>query len=151
MHDFNILSFMLEARGEMLVTVQGISMDPVLKENDKVIIVRCESYDIGDVIVFDYDEPFLVVHRILMKTSNQYLCKGDNTFRLEQISKKKVLGKVKSIIRDNSMVSIPIVDEIFISRSLDVYREYKKNSFNNELTKQSDVYRDFARDYLKGT
>lgn len=49
------------------------------------------------------------------------------------------------------MFSIPIVDEIFISRSLDVYREYKKNSFNNELTKQSDVYRDFARDYLKGT
>lgn len=89
MQDFNILSFMLEVRGEMLVTVQGISMDPVLKENDKVIIVRCESYDIGDVIVFDYDEPFLVVHRILMKTSNQYLCKGDNTFRLESNQQKK--------------------------------------------------------------
>lgn len=146
-----MLNFMLKVRGEMLFTVQGISMEPVLKENDKVIVVHCESYNIGDVIVFDFDEPFLVVHRILMKTSNQYICKGDNTFRLEQISKNKVLGKVQSIIRDNSMVPIPIVDEIFIHRSLDLYREYKKNSFNNELTKQSNVYRDFAKDYLNGT
>lgn len=150
MQDFNILNFMLKCQGEILITVQGISMYPVLHENDKVVVVYRESYNIGDVVVFDYDEPSLVIHRVLMKTSNQYVCKGDNTFRLEQIEKNRVLGKVKYIVRNDSLLTLPILDNNFIGRSLDVYREYKKNDFNKRLTKQSKVYRDFARDYLNG-
>lgn len=150
MQNFNILRFMLRCQGEILITVQGISMYPVLHENDKVVVVQSESYDIGDVVVFDYDEPLLVIHRILIKTSNRYICKGDNTFRLEQIEKNRVLGKVKCIIRNDLVLTLPILDGKFIGRSLDVYREYKNNDFNRELTKQSKVYRDFAKDYLNG-
>lgn len=150
-HDFHIINILLGKQKDVCITVQGTSMYPLLQENDKAVIVQCESYDIGDIIVFDYGNQQLLIHRVLMKTSNRYICKGDNAFGLEQICKDAIAGKVKSVIRGNVVLTLPVVDDDFIKRSIDVYREFKRNNFNKELTKKSKMYIDFANKYLSNT
>ena len=78
------------------ITVYGKSMSPTLIEKDVVCISKNEEYHIGDILVFDYKEEGLLVHRLLA-IRDGYVCKGDNAFRLEKINHECVLGKVISI------------------------------------------------------
>ena len=71
-------------------------MSPTLTEKDVVCISKNEKYHIGDILVFDYKEEGLLVHRLLA-IRDGYVCKGDNAFRLEKVNQGCVLGKVISI------------------------------------------------------
>ena len=78
------------------VEVHGISMNPTLFEGDRVLVQRFDSYTEGDILVYDYGDEGLLIHRFLHLEHGLYHCRGDNTIRIERISPKRIMGKVLS-------------------------------------------------------
>jgi len=78
------------------VEVHGISMNPTLYEGDHVLVQRADTYDEGDILVYDYGNEGLLIHRFLHLEHGLYHCRGDNTIRIERISLKRIMGKVIS-------------------------------------------------------
>ena len=90
------LNYIISIRKLINITVYGKSMSPTLVEKDVVCISKNEEYHIGDILVFDYKEEGLLVHRLLA-IRDGYICKGDNAFRLEKINHQCILGKVIAV------------------------------------------------------
>lgn len=91
-----VLKFMLEKTGQAIIKVRGISMLPTLSEGDDLKIENSAKYDAGDILVYNYNGEGLLVHRLLREDS-VLVCKGDNAFRFEKISRDEVIGKVTFI------------------------------------------------------
>ena len=137
---FSFLKKRMNSQGTVSVKIGGLSMMPVLQP-DSLVQVRSEQYyDIGDVIVFYYKSTdSIIVHRILDRKDGEYICKGDNCFRLERVGDVDILGKV---------VGIPFVSESFVKQSYQVGVEFIKNSYNENITKESMIYKEYSRKYL---
>ena len=85
----------------MAVVVSG-SMEPELSVNDVVVVCPQDSYEVGDVVVFQNDHS-LVVHRIIEKLDeDMILTQGDaNNTPDDPVALKNVKGKM--------MFSIPFL------------------------------------------
>lgn len=127
----------------IVVSIHGDSMYPILCNGDKieVIIRTSEQYSVGDVIVFPYKNEGLIIHRILKIQEGRYFCKGDNSFRIEDILLDQVIGK--AVIPGDWHNS-----ESFIERSLLIGKLYKKMGYKSSLVKDTAEYREYAREYL---
>ena len=90
----SILRSQLNINRNAEITVTGISMEPSLHAGDVVTIRRFESYEVGDILVFLYKNNDLLIHRLLRIKDKKYFCKGDNAFRLEDVSYEQIFGKV---------------------------------------------------------
>ena len=67
---------------------------------DIVIIKKCKSYEIGEIITYSEEEN-LITHRIIEKTENGYITKGDanNTPDEKNVDSTQIKGKViKTVI-----------------------------------------------------
>ena len=120
----------------MDVSVDGISMEPLLKKGDSIFVKYQSSYSVGDIVLFDYADEGLLVHRILRVDDDLFFCKGDNSFRLELISYDSIIGKVLSC---NGEFLKPLSMEL-ICLSYEVGRLFKSNKFSKKLTIQSAAY-----------
>ena len=130
---------------EIDVSVVGISMNPTFQENDIITIKKFDDYDIGDILVFTYKSDELLVHRLLKKSDNRYFCKGDNSFRLEDIAKEHIIGKV---IRLND-VDIQPCSQRLITLSYLVNRAFVKCRYDIEKTKETPIYKLYQKTILK--
>ena len=88
------LLFALTAAGrEPEINVVGVSMNPTFFAGDVIAVRRCDEYVPGDILVFDYRDEGLLVHR-LVHADGTYWCKGDNAFRVEEVEVSRIAGKV---------------------------------------------------------
>lgn len=80
------------------IVISG-SMSGYIEVNDMVIIHEEKFYQSGDVITF-YSENNVVTHRIIDKTSDGFITKGDanNMQDLEPVNKSEIIGKVVFVI-----------------------------------------------------
>ncbi|MEM0371197.1 MAG: signal peptidase I [Ignisphaera sp.] len=67
----------------VLAVVKGVSMYPLLRENDIVVIIPPKDIELGNVIVFKNDRNEFVIHRVIaIATCSDggmvYVTKGDN-------------------------------------------------------------------------
>ena len=92
-----LLKFQLMNKKSVEITVAGSSMNPVLKDGDRIRIEHRDSYAIGDILVFSYKNQELLVHRLLQIKEGKYFCKGDNSMRLEDIAEDQILAAVENI------------------------------------------------------
>ena len=67
--------------------------------HDMIIIHKTDNYDIDDIITFQQGER-LVTHRIVDKTNDNYITKGDynNIVDQQNVSNDNVIGKVAFVI-----------------------------------------------------
>lgn len=70
-----------------------MSMYPTLNQGDKVLVVKQKKYVPGDVLVYN-DKNSRVVHRLVKKTSDYFILKGDNNVSFETITVDQIIGKV---------------------------------------------------------
>jgi len=84
--------------------VQGGSMLPTLKSDQKIKILKTKDVKIGDVIVFKLNnlkrkkKNFRVIHRVVRINGDQIITKGDNRFNCDRpITNKEILGKLIKI------------------------------------------------------
>lgn len=138
-----LVSKCLPDTNAIVVSVRGDSMYPILCNGDKIEVVlrTSEQYSVGDVIVFPYKNEGLIIHRILKIQEGRYFCKGDNSFRIEDILLDQAVGK--AVISDDWHNS-----DIFIERSWYIGKLYKKLGYQSNLIKDTFEYCEYARDYL---
>ena len=134
--DQKIFWLILNTMKTIDVKLVGNSMEPFLKANDIITIRQQDLYTPGDILVFKYKEHQLLVHRLLMVKDGVYYCKGDNSFRIEDITIGQIAGRV--ISKNGYTINHP-PDEL-IKLSYQVNREYKKLGYNSELILNSSVY-----------
>ena len=134
-----LLPTILKSKGQAEITVMGISMNPTLFEGDKVIIEKCDEYRIGDILVFNYKNEGILIHRLL-NCDGRYFCKGDNAFRLEDIEYNQIIGK--AVLVNNT--SIQPWDDWKVRLSYSLNREFVKLRYNMDKIKKSNIYRIYS-------
>ncbi len=131
------------------VSVVGTSMYPALLSSDSVIAVRRETYPPGSILVFSYKTEGYLIHRLLRVAGKRYYCKGDNSFRLEDVEEDQILGRVVLVKRMGQTFVPAEVDNKFINMSLKIYREFVLSGYNHQKVKESDLYTEYKNLYLK--
>ena len=130
---------------EIDISVVGVSMSPTLYENDVISVKKFPDYDIGDILVFKYKSGELLVHRLLKKDKNRYFCKGDNSFRLEDVEISDIAGKVTKI---NKAGAEPCSKRL-IALSYLVNRAFVKCRYGIDKTKATTVYKLYEKTILR--
>lgn len=133
------LPSILQSKKKIEISVVGISMNPTLVEGDVVTIEQSDEYKKGDIIVFNYKNEGLLIHR-LVKLDFRCFCKGDNAFRLEDITYNQIIGKAVLV----NGKPIEPWDEWKIDLSYAVNREFFKAHYDKEKTKKTAVYKLYA-------
>ena len=136
-----LLEKQISKDGKLELEVTGTSMLPTLNHGDRIIAVKSDSYCVGDVIVFTYKDQTLLVHRIVNKMDSCYFCKGDNSFRLEDISLEQILGKV---IFKNANIGLPKWDNYKVRLSYNINRCFFQNRYDIEKTITSSLYKHYT-------
>lgn len=126
------------------LVVEGSSMCPTINDKDVVLVERNADYAIADIVLFFYKGSF-VVHRLIKKENDRYFCKGDNSFRLEDVYLKDIIGKIVSV---NGM-PVKTVPSWWPELSYMVNRQFRKAHFNEALTRRSGIYRFYIQSVLK--
>lgn len=139
-----LLRLVLHSKGLAELTVIGSSMLPALHDGDIVTITASASYEIGDILVYCYKDEGLLIHRLL-KQDTRYFCKGDNAFRLEDISPGDVIGKVISV---NSVAISPWADWK-IQLSYRVNRQFRRCGYDVARTMQTELYKLYSEFILR--
>ena len=78
------------------ITVCGDSMMPFIRSGDTLLIAPREGYEVGEAVVFAFRRDTLV-HRIVERDGDIYICKGDNSIRLERVRDDGIIGAVVSV------------------------------------------------------
>ena len=104
-----------------------------------MIIKKSNEYIIGDIIVFNYKNEGILIHRLL-KYDGRYFCKGDNAFRLEDIEYNQIIGK--AVLVNNT--TIQPWDDWKVRLSYSLNREFVKLRYNMDKIKKSNIYRIYS-------
>jgi signal peptidase I len=128
------------------VTVVGDSMNPILFEGDIITVQPCDDYDVGDILVFNYQQRELLVHRLLLNNDGKYFCKGDNCYRLEDMSLEQIIGKV-ILINGNE---VPRCSKKHIALSYAVNRQFVNFAYDVGKTNQTEIYQLYKKIILNG-
>ncbi len=141
MNNTKILKAVLAVKGEYTITVLGVSMMPVLKHGQTVKVVKQNSYVVGDILVYEYKNEGLLAHRALKIENGRYFCKGDNSFRLEDITAEQVIGKIELDEDENRTAE-------FIEASYAINRLFRKNGYDIEKTRSHPQYEVYKHTYI---
>lgn len=130
------------------VSVTGDSMHPTILPDDEVFITQKDRYNVGDILVYTYRSEQYLIHRLLRRVNNRYFCKGDNSFRIEDISYQDILGKVEFILRDNRIIVPADVSIEFLRHSLKVGLEFASVFYDRDVILNSPTYIKYRQIYL---
>ena len=137
-----ILKYWIDKKGKCNLLIRGMSMFPVIRDGEWVEVVDCQSYIIGDILIFEYKDEGLLAHRLIKIYNNRYYCKGDNSFRVEDVGLEQIIGKVK---RDNDINNT--LD--FIEASYEISRLFKRCKYNIERMREQSQYIEYNNKYLE--
>ncbi len=144
MADFplHILPALVRAKGKIELSLSGTSMLPVLSCGQTITVCAKEQYEIGDILVFLYKNGEVLTHRLLKIQNGRYFCKGDNSFRLEDIEKKDIIGAVELEFDKNNTPE-------FISASYAVNRLFRANGYDRDKTVKTQQYIEYEDKFLR--
>jgi PqqD family protein of HPr-rel-A system len=142
---YKLLKARIKVFEQAEISVAGVSMNPNLFDGDRITVSPCKNYVPGDILIFNYKQEGILVHRLLYIKGEKYFCKGDNSFRLEDINKEQIVGKV---ILANGNKPAPCTDRL-LEFSYLVNREFVKCRYDTQKTKQSDIYQLYKKAILQ--
>lgn len=129
--------------------VTGYSMNPTLYEADSVTFISSNTYEIGDILVFCYDQEELLLHRLIDRDNDVYYCKGDNALRVEKISHIQIIGKVIELKRNEQIIPIPQCTNKLLVLSKAVNRAFLKCRYDPVKTRATYIYKLYERIIIK--
>lgn len=148
---FHDILFALIDKKNIEFNVLGDSMYPVLMPGDIIEVKKEQKYSLGDIIVFLYKNEGIIVHRLLRIKNHILYLKGDNSFRLEDISIDNVIGKVISVNRCGVKFTPQRISNEQLNMSLKINDEFHKNHYNKIETMKTSIYKEYNEKYLKGS
>ena len=116
-------SAFMQAGLTLTINVTGISMLPLLKEGDLIVVKKAAEYKIGSILVFNYKSG-IIVHRLVKQEGSRLFCKGDNALRIEDVLPKDVFGEV--IQKNGEPMPDANRETVFLSRLENVVFRGKK-------------------------
>lgn len=130
------------------IRVRGTSMTPIIKDGDIATIQKSDKYSVGDVLLYPFGNEGLLLHRLLKINGSRYYCKGDNSFRLEEVMCSGIFGKVIAVTRKSVTFCLPTVLAEFLEMSYSVYCEFTKHDNSVRKTKLTEVYKNYEQKFL---
>ena len=137
----------LQSGQTVVVTVGGESMAPVLHNSDRVVVTWRDNYAVGDILMYDYKEEGALLHRLLEIRDGHFFCKGDNSYRLEEVAEADVYGVAIAVVRDGVEVPLVCPKGLPLS-SLAVHKHLKELGLNLDALHKSELYQTYKKRYL---
>lgn len=142
MLDKKILMLLSKRKVPFELTVDGISMLQIFQPENKIVVCPKEEYVVGDILVFYYKNDDLLVHRFLQTRNGRLLCKGDNSFRIEDILPDQIIGAVQ-------LENDPSRTEDFIGASFQISKIFRTCRYNSDLVRQHPEYMEYKNKYIE--
>lgn len=91
--------------GKLVYKTKGISMRPMLKQDRDLVVIeknqaRLRRFDVA----FYRRKDQYVLHRVIQVRENDYLIRGDNTYRMEIVPEEDILGVLTSFSRKGKLI-----------------------------------------------
>ena len=137
----------LQSGQSVVVTVGGESMAPVLYNGDQVRVICQDDYTVGDILMYDYKEEGALLHRLLEIRDGYFFCKGDNSYRLEEVTEADIYGVAIAVAHDGKEVPL-VCPEGLPQSSLAVHKHLKELGMNLEALHKSELYQAYKKQYL---
>ncbi|GAB4219530.1 MAG: hypothetical protein Fur009_6140 [Candidatus Microgenomates bacterium] len=115
----------------------GSSMAPIFQNNDLIYFrkISFSKIKINDIIVFKKKDR-LITHRVIYKTKNYLICKGDNNLKTDgKIYPHQIIGKVYQIKRNNQIFN---PETLYLIQSTHYFNEIVK--IKNEFDRKKINY-----------
>lgn len=92
----------LAEQGEVVACSAGVSMYPMLRNKQDMIVVEQVKRELKkfDVPVYRLKSGKIVMHRILKVRPDVYIIRGDNLWDKEYVKPEQVIGVLKAFYRD---------------------------------------------------
>ncbi len=100
---------LLDRDGQVITHVVGSSMLPLLRDRESIVLVeavRLVPPKKGDVVLYKTNGVY-ILHRILRIRPDEYLIRGDNTWRIEHVPKAAILATLTGFCRTPEGKMIP--------------------------------------------
>lgn len=106
--EFNLAEYVptiqevLETGGVFQIYPKGTSMLPLLRQKKDSVVLAAPHFPIakGEIILYQRKNGHCVLHRIVGKQPDSYICCGDNQTQLEYgITESQIIAVVESIFR----------------------------------------------------
>lgn len=102
-----IIQLQLERGGKASLTVTGNSMRPMLTSHrDSVTLVPSDNPRKGDVVLFKRSNGEYILHRIIDRNEDSYICCGDNQTVREPVSRDQMIATVAGFVRDGKVCNV---------------------------------------------
>lgn len=107
----------LSRDGRLVYKTRGVSMQPMLYQNRDIVVIetfegRLKPYDVA---LYRRGSRY-VLHRILSLGDGVYYIRGDNTYTIETVPEKNVLGVLTSFVRNGRQHQVTEPGYRFYSR-----------------------------------
>ena len=89
----SILEEILARDGHLVYKTRGVSMEPMLRQDRDLVMIRSLSSRLRkyDVALYKRGDAY-VLHRVIEVKPDHYLIRGDNTYSLETVPDSAVIG-----------------------------------------------------------
>lgn len=89
----SVIEALLERDGRLVYRTKGVSMEPMLRENRDLVIIRTPESRLKkyDVALYKRRGDF-VLHRVIGVEKDHYRILGDNTYSVEKVPFDSVIG-----------------------------------------------------------
>ena len=84
---------LLARDGVLVYRTRGVSMEPMLRQNRDLVVIRVPDSRLKkyDVALYKRGDAY-VLHRVIEDRGDHYLIRGDNTYALENVPDAAVIG-----------------------------------------------------------
>ena len=96
----------LSRDGKLVYRTRGVSMEPMLRQNRDLVVIRVPSSRLKkyDVALYKRGDNY-VLHRVVGVEDGHYLIRGDNTYALEIVPDNAVIGVLDGFQRKGRQIS----------------------------------------------
>lgn len=136
--------------GYTVFEIASGSMNPILNENDIVLVKIGNEVNENDIITYKKKDTF-ITHRLIKKQANYYICKGDaNNTNDDPIKETQILGRVVKVLPKlgvwKNVFSTPkVIISIVITVILfELAFTYKKIKFSDFSISGKDIIEEFG-------
>ena len=92
--------------GRLVYKTRGVSMEPMLRQNRDLVVIRVPDSRLKkyDVALYKRGKDY-VLHRVIGVGDGHYLIRGDNTYAVETVPDSAVIGVLTGFQRKGKQVS----------------------------------------------
>ena len=95
---------LLARDGKLVYRTRGVSMEPMLRQNRDLVVIRVPSARLQrfDVALYRRGDAY-VLHRVIKVKPDHYLIRGDNTYIMETVPDTAVIGVLTGFQRKGKL------------------------------------------------